>query len=126
MSEYIEWLGVDRDTLAAKVREIMDVSGEREEKVVKKILDMNASLKPLFKQWWVSGNIPDTQEYEGLTLKDLIIGHKGVRKHTIIGAFINFDWLIQNPKDVARTLRAPVDFMFSSKDKNSPFKHFIK
>jgi len=65
--------------------------------LVKSLIPLHPLLRPAFKQWWETDEIPDMGSFAGYTANDLITGARGTIKFKPTGLFLMLTTLITDP-----------------------------
>ena len=94
----LTWLGIDIDTFVADLQKrIPDKSMKLNKVLAENLLQIHPLLRPAFKQWWETDEIPDMGSFAGYTANDLVTGAKGTIKFKPTGLFLMLTTLITDP-----------------------------
>ena len=123
MSDVVNWLGLTEAQLETGLIERGHVTfnvltGERNKRVVpgsvKKIEDLSIVLRPAFTKWWRTGEIIDVAEPGGVRLKALIDGDTTTSERSVVGAFLDLDWVLREPSVRGMVVNGPYDSLIHS------------
>jgi len=108
-NDVLTWLGIDRETYLSGLQErIPDVTRHVCEAIGDDLLKIHPLLRPAFKIWWETGEIPNLGTFSGYTVLDLLTGAKKTTKFEPSGVFLILNTLITDPEKAKAQLILPV------------------
>ncbi len=104
-SDDLSWLGIDMETFVSGLQERMPGNSTKLDRALAdSLLTIHPLLRPAFKQWWETGEIPDLGDISGYTVNDLLTGAKGTIEFKPTGLFLTLDTLIRDPEKAKEQL----------------------
>ncbi len=104
MADKATWLGPTEAELAQQIQARFELDPPRAARHAAKVASLNARLRPAFKSFWDEGVLDAHLAVGNWSLVGLVSD----RNLIPLAAFATLDWLIREPEEADRTIRAGV------------------